>query len=104
MMYNTLYIQIIRIPDSGVAVQFVFIDTELLTRGNQACLQPATQDSQWTWIENTLAASIARWLFVLGHHPGKIVPSKCSEEEIAIQDSLHVTAQNLHIEMIIIMW
>ncbi|XP_065913697.1 tartrate-resistant acid phosphatase type 5-like isoform X2 [Dysidea avara] len=68
-MPNYYYTEIIRIPDSGVAVQFVFIDTELLTRGNQACLQPATQDSQWTWIENTLAASIARWLFVLGHHP-----------------------------------
>jgi len=52
----------------------VFIDTELLTRGNQTCPQSATPDPQWTWIENTLAASTAHWLFVMGHHPGKNIP------------------------------
>ena len=27
-------------------------------------------EDQWQWIENTLAASTAQWLFVVGHYPG----------------------------------
>ena len=29
-------------------------------------------EDHWTWIEKTLAASTAKWLFVVGHYPGVI--------------------------------
>ena len=52
-------------------IQFVFIDTELLSTSDQGCSPANESDPQWLWIENTLAASTSQWLFVLGHHPGK---------------------------------
>jgi len=66
--------QIITIPDSKSRVQFVFVDTVLLTNRNQSCSPPNDaflMNAQWTWIKDTLAASTAEWLFVLGHYPGK---------------------------------
>ena len=62
--------QVFRIG-SNVTIQFVFIDTELLTTSDLGCLPSNDSDPQWIWIENTLAASTSQWLFVLGHHPGK---------------------------------
>ena len=76
----TLYVkpnyafQIITIPHSNSTIQFVFIDTVLLTDRNQSCSPPNDvflMNAHWTWLENTLAASTAEWLFVLGHYPGE---------------------------------
>ncbi|XP_065907626.1 tartrate-resistant acid phosphatase type 5-like isoform X2 [Dysidea avara] len=68
--YN--YTENIAIPGSKSKVQFVFVDTVLLTNRNQTCSPPNDaylMNAQWTWIENTLAASTAQWLFVVGHYP-----------------------------------
>ena len=62
--------QVFRIG-SNVTIQFVFIDTQLLTASDLGCLPSNDSGPQWIWIENTLAASTSLWLFVLGHHPGK---------------------------------
>ena len=73
--------QIITIPGSKSKVQFVFVDTVLLTNRNQSCSPPNDAfltNAQWTWIKDTLAASTAEWLFVLGHYPGK---NKFSDKE-----------------------
>ena len=32
-------------------------------------------ENQWEWIEQTLAASTAQWLFVVGHYPGMFCES-----------------------------
>jgi len=72
--------QTLTIPDSHVTAQFIFIDTIILdglTDPVNKSLPPqgpasvAAAEEQWTWIEQTLAASTARWLFVLGHYPGE---------------------------------
>ncbi|XP_065914896.1 tartrate-resistant acid phosphatase type 5-like [Dysidea avara] len=60
--------QVFRIG-SNVTIQFVFIDTQLLTASDLGCLPSNDSGPQWIWIENTLAASTSLWLFVLGHHP-----------------------------------
>ena len=62
--------QVFRIG-SNLTIQFVFIDTELLTTSDLGCFSSNDTDPQWTWIEATLAASTSQWLFVIGHHPGK---------------------------------
>ena len=63
-------------------MQFVFIDTVILaglTHPTMKWLPPSgpaslnAAEDQWEWIENTLKASTAKWLFVLGHYPGMCV-------------------------------
>ena len=68
------------VPGTKTDVQFVFIDTVILaglSHPTKRWIQPpgpesvnAAQD-QWEWIEETLKASTAQWLFVLGHYPGE---------------------------------
>jgi len=72
--------QIFTIPGSSVKAQFIFIDTIILnglTDPINKWLPPSgpasvsAAEDQWEWIEQTLAASTAKWLFVLGHYPGR---------------------------------
>jgi len=47
-------------PGEGTA-QFIYIDTcQLVDKKDEA---------QWAWLEQTLAASTADWIFVIGHYP-----------------------------------
>jgi len=65
-------------PSSGknVAVQFVMIDTVLLS-GSWDNFEPQplhdnnplVASLQWNWIRNTLHSSKADWVFVAGHYP-----------------------------------
>ena len=70
------------IEGTDTKVQFVFIDTIILaglTHPTMRWLPPSgpaslnAAEDQWEWIEHTLAASTARWLFVLGHYPSMYV-------------------------------
>ena len=79
MIQNNLF-QTFTIPGSSVNAQFIFIDTIILnglTDPNKKWLPPSgpvsvsAAEDQWEWIEQTLAASTAKWLFVLGHYPGE---------------------------------
>ena len=74
-----VFLQTVTIEGTDTEVQFVFIDTVILaglTHPIKKWLPPSGPASvnaakdQWEWIEVTLAASTARWLFVLGHYPG----------------------------------
>jgi len=71
--------QILPIGETDTSVQFVFIDTIILsgtTHPTERHLPPSgptslnAAEDQWEWIEATLAASTARWLIVVGHYPG----------------------------------
>ncbi|XP_065913695.1 tartrate-resistant acid phosphatase type 5-like [Dysidea avara] len=77
-MPNYYYNEVVTIPDTDVDVEFVFIDTVILagnTHPTKTWLPPPGPESvnaaedQWEWIEETLAASTAKWLFVVGHYP-----------------------------------
>lgn len=68
-----------KIPGTTSTVQFVFIDTVLLSgltdpvdrsRPPPGPASQAIADQQWTWIEETLQKSTADWLIVAGHYPG----------------------------------
>lgn len=50
--------------NDNTKITLVFTNTEPLVHGNT----PATE-SQWKWMDSTLAASNASWKFVVGHHP-----------------------------------
>ena len=62
-------------------MQIVMIDTVLLaglTHPTERSRPPAAPtdlplvDKQLAWIEETLSASKATWLYVCGHYPGKL--------------------------------
>lgn len=71
------------IPGTQDTVQFVMIDTVLLAgmfnpgQSEQQPIIPPASDkqfhtlaqSQWSWINSTLATSTADWLIVCGHYP-----------------------------------
>ncbi len=68
-----------KIPGTTSTVQFVFIDTVILTGLTDPedrtlpPLGPTSQtraDQQWVWIEKTLQESTADWIIVAGHYPG----------------------------------
>ncbi len=68
-----------KIPDTTSTVQFVFIDTVILTGLTDPVDRtlpppgPVSQslaDQQWEWIETTLRESTADWIIVAGHYPG----------------------------------
>jgi len=72
-------LQILSIPGTNAEIQFVFIDTIILcgpTDPIRRWLPPSgptslnAAEDQWEWIEKTLSASTAKWLFVVGHYPG----------------------------------
>jgi len=76
---HNVQFQVFSIPGTDAEVQFVFIDTVILcgpTDPIKRWLPPSGPDSlnaaedQWEWIEKTLSASAAEWLFVVGHYPG----------------------------------
>ena len=67
------------IEGTNTEIQFVFIDTIILcglTHPTKKWIPPSgpasvnAAEDQWEWIEKTLAASAAKWLFVVGHYPG----------------------------------
>ena len=67
------------IEGTDTEVQFVFIDTIILcglTHPTKKWIPPSgpasvnAAEDHWEWIEKTLAASAAKWLFVVGHYPG----------------------------------
>ncbi|XP_065913702.1 tartrate-resistant acid phosphatase type 5-like isoform X2 [Dysidea avara] len=77
-MPNYYYTETMTIPGTHTEIQFIFIDTVILagnTHPTKTWLPPPGPESvnaaedQWEWIEETLAASKADWLFVLGHYP-----------------------------------
>jgi len=72
-------------------MEFVFIDTPRLSPsetsgtntdyGVSAALQAAMTASHLAWVRDTLAASTATWLFVVGHYHGNVCNSldyKCT--------------------------
>ena len=74
-----VFLQTVTVEETDTEVQFVFIDTVILaglTHPTKKWLPPSgpasvnAAEDQWEWIEATLAASTAKWLFVLGHYPG----------------------------------
>ena len=69
------------IEGTNTKVQFVFIDTVMLcgiSHPTKKWIQPSgpaslnAAEEQWEWIEKTIATSTAKWLFVVGHYPGKL--------------------------------
>jgi len=81
--------QVFRIG-SNFTIQFVFIDTELLTTSDLGCLSSNDTDPQWTWIEATLAASTSQWLFVIGHHPGKKMAEQHCYMQVLYEFMMHM--------------
>lgn len=82
--------------DSGVQVQFFFIDTSPFIKDYQA--QPekyavADQDpvAQLRWLEAELAKSTARWKIVVGHHPVYTVGQRKKAAGGGIQKELEST-------------
>jgi len=73
-VFPSLYYTIV-VPVEGFTVQFVFIDTIVLAGLWDQEPQPrgpsdiVNAQKQWQWIESTLQASKADWLFVVGHYP-----------------------------------
>jgi tartrate-resistant acid phosphatase type 5 len=74
-IFPSLYYTIV-VPVNDFTVQFVFIDTVVLAglwdpdqpqpRGPSDTVGAQTE---WQWINSTLQASKADWLFVVGHYP-----------------------------------
>lgn len=65
------------IPGSAQTMQFVMIDTETLTGGDEGQVdsagphypQPQINETQWDWLGRTLNTSTADWIIVVGHFP-----------------------------------
>jgi acid phosphatase len=57
------YYTVRREVDSGVSVDFVYIDTTPLTEFKKKDMD------QVKWLKDTLEASTATWIIVIGHHP-----------------------------------
>ena len=68
VMPSYWYSQQWHLQDSDVTVQMVFIDTVILS-GDDNVTYPVQRKEQYAWINETLAASTADWLFVVGHYP-----------------------------------
>jgi len=77
------FTKVVEVPGSGGKhMEFVFIDTPRLSPsetsgtdtdyGVSAALQAAMTASHLAWIEQTLAASTATWLIVVGHYQSNI--------------------------------
>ena len=62
------YDQVWHLQGSNVSVHVVFIDTVILS-GDDNVTYPVQRKAQYTWINDTLAASTADWLLVVGHYP-----------------------------------
>jgi len=62
------YTQVFNLESSNITVEMVFIDTVILS-GDPPVYWPDQSKAQYSWINTTLAASTADWLFVIGHYP-----------------------------------
>jgi len=61
------YTATFHLEQSNATAQFVFIDTIILADDNPAFNKSRIE--QYKWIQKTLEASTADWLFVVGHYP-----------------------------------
>jgi len=81
-IFPSLYYTFTKTTSDGLTIQFVMIDTVILTGNSDlpgggqlagdALPGPANvaeADAQWTWINKTLATSTADFLIVAGHYP-----------------------------------
>lgn len=77
-MPDYYYTEIVTIKGTSTKVQFVFIDTIILsglTHPTKKWIPPSgpasvnAAEDHWTWIEKMLATSTAQWRFVVGHYP-----------------------------------
>lgn len=87
------------IGGTDTAVQFVFIDTIILcgvSHPTKKWIPPSgppslnAAEDQWEWIEKTLAASTAKWLFVVGHYPGICIVTCIHIFTIGIRADIYV--------------
>lgn len=73
--------QVLTIPGTTTTVQLVMIDTVILAGLTHPLFRnlPPTgptsfsqAETEWQWIEETLAASKADWIIMGGHYPGEL--------------------------------
>jgi len=68
VMPDYWYTQVFHLEASNITVEMVFIDTVILS-GDPPVYWPDQSKAQYIWINQTLGASTADWLFVIGHYP-----------------------------------
>lgn len=70
VMKDYYYDQVVPIAGTNQTLHMVFIDTCILTKSSN-CWYPGQPlpEPQLAWLNSTLAASTADWLFVIGHFP-----------------------------------
>lgn len=77
-MPDFYYTETVKVPGTSMSVQFVFIDTVILSGLTDIAVRglppsgprsPTQASQQWAWINDTLAASTADWIIVSGHYP-----------------------------------
>ena len=50
-------------------IQFIYIDTVILSGGDDAGINVTAAELQWQWLNETLESSTAQWIIVAGHYP-----------------------------------
>jgi len=83
--FPSKYYKTTRKVETGVDVDFVYLDTTPMTEFKKK------DKAQVAWLRDTLAASTAKWIIVIGHHP---IYSLTGNNEWLIQNVLPLLKKN----------